>query len=61
MERHIESVALRFHQRLLKYHRIGLAFDLAEGAFLPALYHAMCVGIETYAVMFHRFRLRRRT
>ena len=59
MDAHLEEVSLRFHKRLLRYHKAGLAFDLAEGAFLPSLYHALCVGIETFAVMYHKYQLRK--
>lgn len=60
MDTHLERTSLRFHQRLLRYHRIGLAFDIAEGAFCAALYHAVCVGFETFAVAYHAFKLRGR-
>lgn len=58
MDAHFEHVALRFHRRLLRYHKIGLAFDVAEGAFLAALYHAVCVGVETFAVIYHKRQLK---
>ncbi len=61
MDAHLEHVALRFHKRLLRYHKVGMMFDIAEGAWLPALYHAICVGLETYAVAYHKRQLRRRT
>lgn len=59
MDAHLENVALRFHKRLLRYHRIGMAFDIAEGAYCAALYHAICVGFETFAVAYHAHKLRR--
>lgn len=54
MSAYLSKTALRFHERLLRYHRLGFAWNIAECNFLPSLYHGVCMVIETFAVAYHK-------
>lgn len=60
METHLEKVALRFHKRLLRYHKHALAFNVIEDAWLGILWHTVAVNVETACVLWHQSRLWKR-
>ena len=59
MDTYLERVSLRFHQRLLRYHRKGLAWCIEEEVYVMAFYHALCVGVEELAIAHHKRQIRR--